>query len=57
MFSSVRFVSSSSAASKAVPVFLDSYGAGAAGSDGILRMLMFGKPVRLSDVLSRHRWG
>lgn len=52
MFSSVRFVSSSPAANKAVPVFLDSYGPNAAGSDGILRMLMFGKPGSGKGTLS-----
>ena len=47
-----RFVSSSSIAGRAVPVFSDSYGAGAAGSDGVLRMLMFGKPGAGKGTLS-----
>lgn len=49
--SSVRFVSSSSAA-KAEPVFFDSFGAPSSGSDGILRMLMFGKPGAGKGTLS-----
>jgi hypothetical protein len=45
MLSAARFVSSSSVAGRAVPVFADAYGASASSSDGVLRMLMFGKPV------------
>jgi len=52
IFASARFVSSSSAAGKAVPVFLDAFGGAASGSDGVLRMLMFGKPVSRANVLS-----
>ncbi|KAG9122770.1 hypothetical protein FRC07_000712 [Ceratobasidium sp. 392] len=52
IISSARFVSSSSAVGKAVPVFLDAFGGAASGNDGVLRMLMFGKPGAGKGTLS-----
>ncbi|QRW00606.1 adenylate kinase [Ceratobasidium sp. AG-Ba] len=51
ILSSVRFVSSSSAA-KAEPVFFDSFGGVSSSTDGVLRMLMFGKPGAGKGTLS-----
>ncbi|KAB5596394.1 GTP:AMP phosphotransferase [Ceratobasidium theobromae] len=54
--SAARFVSSSSVAGRAVPLF-DSYGASASSSDGLLRMLMFGKPGAGKGTLSSRLMG
>lgn len=50
--SASRFVSSSSKAGRAVPVYADFGAAGAPGNDGALRMLMFGKPGAGKGTLS-----
>ncbi|CAE6420533.1 unnamed protein product [Rhizoctonia solani] len=49
--SASRFVSSSSMAGRAVPVYAD-FNAGASNNDGALRMLMFGKPGAGKGTLS-----
>ncbi|CAE6503200.1 unnamed protein product [Rhizoctonia solani] len=50
--STSRFVSSSSKAGRAVPVYADFGAAGAPSNDGALRMLMFGKPGAGKGTLS-----
>ncbi|CAE6502402.1 unnamed protein product [Rhizoctonia solani] len=50
--SAARFVSSSSKAGRAVPLYADFGVAGASGNDGALRMLMFGKPGAGKGTLS-----